>query len=244
MKFQKPTLKATLVKRYKRFLADVKLANGEVITVHCPNSGSMKSCLENDAPVIISDSENPKRKLRYTWEMIKIGKTWIGINTSNPNQAVAEFIQKDHIPELRGYPELKREVRYGREGKSRIDILLSDSEAEPAQKCYIEIKNTTMRVDEYAAFPDAVTTRGQKHLKELINQVKEGDRACMFYFVGRSDCKRFRPADEIDPEYGMLLRKAVKAGVEVLAYEILLSPQGIKLGEKLPMDFEQKVLSS
>jgi sugar fermentation stimulation protein A len=234
MRFSKPHHKATLVKRYKRFLADVVLEDGTELTVHCANSGAMTACKEPGRPIIISDSQNPKRKLQYTWEMIQMGRTWVGVNTANPNQAVAEFIEGGHIPELTGYETLKREVKYGREGKSRIDILLTRGE----EKCYVEIKSATMRVDEHAAFPDAVTTRGQKHIEELEDVAQKGQRAVLFFFVGRNDCERFRPADEVDKVYGQLLRRAVNNGVEILAYQMKFTPTKIEVIKKLPVDLQ------
>ncbi len=232
MKFSKPQCKAKLVKRYKRFLADVLLEDGTEMTVHCANSGAMTACNESGRPVIISDSQNPKRKLQYTWEMIQMGRTWVGVNTATPNQAVAEFIQAGEIPELLGYESLKREVKYGREGKSRIDILLTRGD----EACYVEIKNATMRVDDHAAFPDAVTSRGQKHIEELEYIARNGQRAVLFFFVGRNDCERFRPADEIDRTYGQLLRRALNNGVEVLAYQMKFTPKQVQVIRKLPVD--------
>lgn len=233
MKFEFPSQQGTLVKRYKRFLADVRLDDGTELTVHCPNSGAMTSCAEPGRPVIISDSGNPKRKLRHTLEMIHMGDAWVGVNTNNPNRAVAEFIADGHIPELVGYGSLRREVKYGREGKSRIDILLEDPDK---PSCWVEIKNTTMKVGEHAAFPDAVTSRGLKHLNELIEVVKNGDRGVIFFFVGREDCLRMRPADEVDSAYGEGLRRAVDAGVEALAYRMSFSPEGIQLLSRAPVD--------
>lgn len=221
--------------RYKRFLADVELASGETITVHCPNSGSMKGCSEPGRPVLISDSKNPKRKLRHTLEMIQMGPTWVGVNTANPNRAVAEWIEQDRIPELAGYPAQRREVPYGPENRSRIDVLLSDPDGE-RPRCWVEIKNTTWRVGEHAAFPDAVTTRGQKHLEELAGVVAEGERGVIFFFVGRADCTRFRPADEVDADYGRILRRVVGQGVEALAYRMRFAPERIELLERVPVD--------
>lgn len=235
MRFRKNLTEGTLVKRYKRFLADVELASGEVITVHCPNSGSMKGCSEPGRPVLISDSENPKRKLRYTLEMIKIGRIWVGVNTSNPNAAVAGFVERDRIPELAGYPEQRREVPYGPEDRSRIDLLLEDPEGKRPD-CYVEVKNTTWRVQEHAAFPDAVTQRGLKHLRELRGVVEAGHRGVIFFFVGRNDCTRFRPADEIDPDYGALLREVTGAGVEALAYRMRFTRRRIEMVERVPVD--------
>ncbi len=222
------------MRRYKRFLADVRLADGRVLTVHCPNSGAMTACCEPGRPVWISDSQNPARKLRFTWELIKMGRTWVGVNTANPNQAVAELVTSGCIPELSGYGRLRREVAYGRH-RSRIDILLEDPTGSlPA--CYVEVKNATMRVGEHAAFPDAVTERGQKHLRELSYVARQGLRAVLFFFVGRADCQRFRAASEVDPDYARLLRDAVGAGVEVLPYRMHLSPRGIALRGRLPFD--------
>lgn len=223
MKLNRPLTRGTLVKRYKRFLADIELESGEVITVHCANSGAMTSCAEPGMPVIISDSENPKRKLRYTWEQIKMGRTWVGVNTGTPNAAVASWIAQEKIPELSGYPGLKREVKYGREKKSRIDVYLSGKADEP--DCYVEVKNATMRVGNHAAFPDAVTERGLKHLYELAHAADQGSRAVMLFFIGRSDCKQFRPADEVDAKYGAALRE-VADKVELLAYRCQYKADG------------------
>ena len=234
MKLGRPLAKGTLVKRYKRFLADIELEDGEVITAHCANSGAMTSCAEPGRPVLISDSENPKRKLRFTWEQIKMGRTWVGVNTGTPNAAVAHWIAAGKIPELEGYPELKREVKYGKEKKSRIDVYLSGKDDAPP--CYVEVKNATMRVDDYAAFPDAVTERGRKHLYELAHVAEQGDRAVMFFFVGRSDCKKFRPADEVDPKYGEALRE-VSEKVELIAYRCQYKADGsVEPIEKIPVE--------
>jgi len=233
MHWPEPLIPATLIARYKRFLADVELENGTVLTVHCPNSGSMKTCSEPGRPVMISDSGNPRRKLRHTLEMIRMGRTWVGVNTANPNRAVAGFVRRSRIPELEGYGEVRREVPYGEENRSRIDLLLEHPERGP---CYVEIKNATYRVGEHAAFPDAVTTRGRKHLEELIGVVKAGQRAVMFFFVGRADCGRLRTADEIDPAYGEALRRARDAGVEILAYRFRFNRRRIELDRRLPLD--------
>ncbi|MDH5641343.1 MAG: DNA/RNA nuclease SfsA [Nitrospira sp.] len=234
LEFQVPLHQGTLLKRYKRFLADVRLEDGRELTVMCPNTGTMKTCNEPGRPVIISDSLNDSRKYRFTWEMIRMGRSWVGVNTGNPNRAVTKWVEAGMIPELTGYGTLKREQKYGRDGRSRIDLLLSDGAA--ASDCFVEVKNTTMRVGHHAAFPDAVTTRGQKHLRELMDVVDQGGRGVMFYFVGRADCDRFRPADEIDPEYGRLLREAATKGVELLPYRVRFNKAGMKLEERLPVD--------
>ena len=233
MDFDQPLLPATLVRRYKRFLADVVLADGTPLTVHCPNSGAMTTCAKPGMPVLLSDSQNPKRKLRYTWELICMDGTWVGVNTINPNKAVSGFVAAQCIPELAGYAHLRREVSYGSDGKSRIDVLLSDGQR---SDCYVEIKNATMRVGAHAAFPDAVTSRGQKHLEALMHVRQRGERAVIFFFIGRSDCARFRPADEVDPRYGVLLREAVATGVEVLAYRMAFDPHGVRVLGPAPVD--------
>ncbi|MEO1088423.1 MAG: DNA/RNA nuclease SfsA, partial [Acidobacteriota bacterium] len=222
MRWTKPLTDATLVSRYKRFLADVRLADGSVLTVHCPNSGRMLTCSEPGRPVLISDSGNPKRKLRFTLEAIRMGRIWVGVNTANPNRAVEGFVRRGRIPELAGYGGLRREVPYGEGNRSRIDLLLEEPGRRP---CYVEVKNNTFRTegpagDGYAAFPDAVTERGRKHLMDLAARVEAGDRAVLFYFIGRSDCRRVRPADEIDPLYGETLREVASQGVELLAYRM------------------------
>ncbi len=241
MKFTRLLTPAILLRRYKRFLADVELADGTVLTVHCPNPGRMTSCGEPGRPVWISDSESTsvcapparrKRKLRYTLEMIRMGRTWVGVNTANPNPAVAGFIRAGKIAELAGYDEIKPEVSTGH---SRIDLRLRDG-AGDRPDCYVEIKSATLRVGEHAAFPDAVSERGRKHLLELAGLVAGGARGVIFYFVGRADCRRFRPADEVDPAYGAALREAVAAGVEPLAYRMRFSKRRIELVDRLPID--------
>lgn len=235
MRFDKPLLEGTLIKRYKRFLADVELDDGTPLTVHCANSGAMTSCSDPGSRVVISDSENPSRKLRHTLEMVRCGRTWVGVNTMNPNRAVEGFVRRRRIAELSGYDTVRREVKYGVEGRSRIDLLLSCSAGRLAD-CYVEIKNSTLRHGEHVAFPDAVTERGRKHLLELRAEAEAGHRAVLFFFVGRSDVKRWRPADEIDSAYGTTLREVVRSGVEVLAYGMRFSRRGVELRDRLPVD--------
>lgn len=248
-----PLLHGTLLARRMRFFADVRLAQGQAITAMCANTGSMKSCCEPGRPVVLSDSQSETRKIKHTWELIDMGEGWVNVNTAIPNWAVGEFIAFGAIPELAGFSHCRREVKYGKAGASRIDLLLSQRPYEPPEKptrkprtpptppvragdCYVEIKNTSMRAGVHSLFPDSVTERGQKHLRELMDVVKAGARAAMFYFVGRTDTQAFRPADEIDKEYGKLFRKAIKAGVEVLPYRFKFTPGKIELGEKLPLD--------
>ena len=234
MRFTRELVEGTLLRRYKRFLADVELRDGTRLTVHCPNPGRMTSCGEPGRPVLISDSGNPARKLRYTLEMIRMGRIWVGVNTATPNAAVEAFIAAGKIPELRGYRDLRREVKYGVDGRSRIDLKLSDPSPRP--DVYVEVKNTTLRVDSHGAFPDAVTARGRKHLLDLAEVVAGGERGVIFFFVGRADCQRFRPADEVDPEYGQTLRQAVAAGVEPLAYRMRYTRRQVELVDRLPID--------
>ncbi|MCZ7647847.1 MAG: DNA/RNA nuclease SfsA [Planctomycetota bacterium] len=228
MNFPLPILRGTLLRRYKRFLADVELESGALVVAHCPNSGSMKTCAEPGRPVLLSDhGPGTPRKLRYTWEAIRMGRAWVGVNTLKPNRVVHEAVAAGKIPELAGYAEHAREVVYGARGRSRIDVLLSGHRARP--DCYVEVKNTTMRVGEGSLFPDAVTERGRKHLEDLAREVRRGRRALIFFFVGRADCAWMGPADAIDPAYGRALRRAVKAGVEPLAYQARVTPRGIAL---------------
>jgi sugar fermentation stimulation protein A len=223
-----PLLKGTLVRRYKRFLADVRLKNNHAVTAHCPNSGSMLACSEPGRPVYISRQNKPRRKLKYTWEMIEMPASLVGVNTMVPNRLVKASIEGNAVPELRGYDNIRTEVKYG--SNSRIDILLESD----GKRCYVEVKNCTLVEDRVACFPDAVTSRGLKHLKELQEQVRAGDRAVMFYLVQRMDADLFEPADHIDPAYGNELRKAVRNGVEALAYDTSIDLKGIRINRRLP----------
>jgi sugar fermentation stimulation protein A len=218
-----------LIKRYKRFKADVKLENGEVVTCHCPNSGSMMECCEPGRPVYLSFHDNPKRKLKYTWQLIEMPTSIVGINTLIPNRLVAESIEAGSVTDFSGYSNILREVKTS--DKTRLDILLSD---EDGNRCYIEIKNCTLVKEGVAYFPDAVTSRGLKHLVELSSLVSEGFRCVIFYLIQRMDAKTFRPADHIDPAYGRELRKAIKHGVEILVYDTLIDLKTISLNQKIP----------
>ncbi len=232
MKFPNPLLKGTLIKRYKRFMADVTLDNGDVVTAHCANSGSMLSVCDPGSPVWLSPATNPDRKLKFTWELIKIGDAMVGINTSHPNKMVFDAIEDGTITELQGFESQRREVKYGQ--NSRIDILLENPDG---AKCYVEIKNVTMKrnLDRAAPaeFPDGVTARGAKHLVELSDMVAEGHRAVMVYLVQRNDCDAFNLARDIDPAYGEAYDKAVAAGVEVLGYTCTLSETEIKVSKRV-----------
>jgi sugar fermentation stimulation protein A len=228
MKFDDPLIKGKLRQRYKRFLADVELEDGCIVTAHCANSGSMKGLKEPGSTVYLSPNKNPKAKLDWRWELIDVGTSLVGINTSRPNHIVEAAIRAEHVPELTGYENIRREVKYGK--NSRIDILL-----EGPGLCYVEVKSVTLKEGELAIFPDSVTARGTKHLNELMDMVAEGHRAVMFYLAQRSDCSGFAPADEIDPTYASALRQAHKAGVEIFCYQCELSPQGIKITGTLPV---------
>jgi sugar fermentation stimulation protein A len=223
MLFPSRLIRGTLVRRYKRFLADVRLPNGEMVTAHCTNTGSMLGCNEPGSVVYLSLSPNKGRKLAYTWEMIQIKRTWIGINTFHPNRLVAEAVEAGAIPELCGYQVIRREVKVS--ARSRLDLCLEGNDG----CCYVEVKNVTVSFGGAAAFPDAVSERATKHLKELIRLKRRGHRAAVVFVVQRGDCDHFRPADEIDPEYGRWLRRAVKAGVELLPYVAKVTPKGILL---------------
>ncbi len=227
-----PLIPGTLIRRYQRFLADVQLANGECITAHCPNSGSMKGCANPGNRVLLSRSANPHRKFPYTWELVEVNGVWVGINTSLPNKLTAEAIATGKIPELARYDSIRPEVRYGE--NSRIDLLLTG----PAGACYVEVKNVTLVEGNHALFPDAVTLRGQKHLKELMREVREGNRGVIFFVVQRADARVFSTADRIDPEYGRLLRLAVASGVEALAWQAQVSPAEIILRGPLRLDLD------
>ena len=228
MNLGKPIQYVKLVRRYNRFLADVILQDGSQITVHCPNSGSMKTCVATGWDAIISDSENPKRKLRYTLEMTYNGTCWIGINTMLPNKLAKEAIEKGIIKELRGYNEIKTEQKYGH--NSRIDLLLLKNK----EKCFVEVKNVTLVEENFFLFPDAVTERGLKHLNDLFAEVKKGNRAVMLYIIQRNDAEIFKPAHSIDPAYSKRLKEVHKAGVEILPYMADVSPNEIKLSRKVP----------
>jgi len=219
----------TLIKRYKRFLADIALEDGSTVTVHCPNSGSMKGCAIPGSRVLISRSGNTTRKYPFTWELVEADGVWAGINTALPNRLVNEAIINGTAAELQGYTTIRPEVPYGEH--SRIDLLLESHN----QRCFVEVKNVTLVEKGRAHFPDAVTTRGQKHLQELMRVVREGDRGVIFFTVQRGDGQSVSPADTIDPEYGRLLRMALQNGVEALAYRALVSPTEIILTKPLPV---------
>lgn len=228
MQFTSQLVQGTLIKRYKRFLADVRMASGEVITVHCPNTGTMLSCSAPESSVCLSRSDNPKRKYPYTLEMVKVKSTWVGVNTARTNNLVIEGIRKGQISEFQNFSTIKAEVRTS--AHTRLDLQVNHGNI----STYIEIKNCSLAVDRCAMFPDAVTTRGTRHLHELIRLASEGGRACIFFLVQRMDADRFFPASHIDSIYGDALLKAAEAGVMVLVYQAEVSPFGINIVRPLP----------
>jgi sugar fermentation stimulation protein A len=220
-----PLILGKLQKRYKRFFADIELETGEMITAHCPNTGPMTGVCQIGNLVYVSPSNNPKRKLAYTWEMIQIQDTWVGVNTNLPNQVIKQALTQKIFPELADlYDTVKSEVPYGQDRKSRIDFLLSQS-GQP--DIYLEVKNTTLAQNQLALFPDTVTTRGQKHLEELT-ALLPSTRSVMLYFINRGDCSEFSPGDEFDPHYGQLLRQGISQGLMVLPCRFEVSPQGLR----------------
>jgi len=224
-----PIFSGKLLLRYKRFLADVALTSGEIITAHCPNSGNMTGLAEPGNEVLLSRSDNPKRKLRYTWELVKIGTIWVGVNTLNANRVVKEALQLRRISELAEFDAVKPEVVWG---NSRFDFFLKKENA----CCYMEVKNVTLATGELALFPDAKTERGTKPLRELMKVAGSGMRAVILFLVHREDCTKFAPAADIDPVFAETLSAACKQGVEVLIYRTKIDPPLVALDVRLPFD--------
>lgn len=232
MKFTPALKHATLIQRYKRFLADVITPAGEQLTLHCPNTGAMTGCATPGDTVWYSTSDNPKRKYAHTWEITETQQgAFICVNTQRANPLVKEAIDAGLIPELSGYSQIKGEVKYGEEG-SRIDFML---QADDRPECYIEVKSVTLADRDNGYFPDAVTLRGQKHLRELMSVAAAGKRAVLLFAVLHSAIERFSPARHIDPKYAQLLNEAQKQGVEVFAYKAELSADNMTLKSTLPV---------
>lgn len=232
MKFTPALQPATLIQRYKRFLADVVTPAGETLTLHCPNTGAMTGCATPGNTVWYSTSSNPKRKYAHTWEITETRQgAFICVNTLRANMLVKEALTDNRLPELVGYTAMKGEVKYGDEG-SRIDFML---QAEDRPECYIEVKSVTLAEQEKGYFPDAVTLRGQKHLRELISVAAAGKRAVLLFAVLHSAIERFSPARHIDPKYAQLLHEAQKQGVEVFAWKAELSAESMTLRSALPV---------
>lgn len=238
MIFSPPLRSAVLLRRYKRFLADVQCDNGEQLTLHCANTGSMKNCAEPGSRVWYSDSGNLQRKYPCTWELVQVQQGAIaGINTARANALVQEAVAQGAVPALQGYDSsIRCEVKYGSEN-SRIDLLLESAPAAaaPGPRCFVEIKSVTLGEDGTGYFPDAVTERGRKHLRELISVVQQGDRAVLFFCVQHTGVNCVRPADHIDPAYGRQLREAAREGVEIMAWRWHLSAQGARIDCELPV---------
>lgn len=235
MRLPAPLLRGTLVQRYKRFLADVRLDDGRLVTATCPNTGSMIGLTAPGSVVWLSESDSPTRKYRFTWELVEAdlgaGPTLVGINTGHPNKLVAEALAARRIRALAGYPSLRREVRYGK--SSRIDLLL---ECADKGLCYVEVKNVHLsRRHGLAEFPDSVTERGTKHLAELADMVRAGHRAMMVYLIQRSDARRLALARDVDPGYGAAFDAAAAAGVEAIALRCRMSPEEIVVDRPVPI---------
>lgn len=228
MDFPETLTNGILVKRYLRFLADIQLVDGSVITVHCPNTGTMLSCSAPGSKVCLSRSANPKRKYPLTLEMIKVGKTWVGVNTGRTNGLVVEAIEKGQIVEFGAFEKIRREVRIT--DRTRLDLQITHKGCDT----YVEVKSCSLAIDGCAMFPDAVTSRGTRHLQELARLSREGLHAVILFLVQRSDASRFAPATHIDPTYSRALDEAMAAGVRVLIYQARVSPAGIDVTRPLP----------
>lgn len=232
MKFDLPLIETRLVKRYKRFLADVELPSGEIITVHCANPGSMLGLTKTGNRAWISDSQNPKRKLQFSLEIIEVDGVMVGINTSHPNKLAKEAIETGRIPQLIGYKTLRTEVKYGE--NSRIDILLQD---ENKPDTYVEVKNVHfVRTPNLHEFPDSVTARGAKHLDEMAREVEKGNRAVMLYVIQRNDGEEFQFAKDLDPNYYEAFRRANAKGVEAIAIRCNVGIEGIEAVDLLQIN--------
>jgi sugar fermentation stimulation protein A len=226
---QTPLLEGKLIKRYKRFLADIELEDGDVITAHCANPGAMTGLKDSGLTAYLSKSDNPKRKLAYSLELLEVDGGLVGINTAHPNRIVEEALRTGQIPDLEAYKSVRREVKYGQ--NSRIDFLL---EEEGLRDCYVEVKNVHfMRELGLAEFPDSVTTRGTKHLGELAKMVDLGHRAVMFYLVQRMDCTELAFAHDVDPVYADTLEKVTHEGVEILCWDCNITLDEITLNQPL-----------
>ena len=227
MKFKEKLLQGTLIKRYKRFFVDIEYKN-KIITSHCPNSGSMMGLLNKGNNVWFSESNNTKRKLKYTLEMVKSAKTLVGTNTLLTNKIVLEALNQKKIKNLNTFNNIRTEIKFS--DKTRFDFLISSNK----KKCFLEVKNVTLsRKNKIAEFPDAITSRGTKHLKELINAKKKGFESYIFYLIQRNDCISFKIAKDIDQEYKIAFDEALKNGVNILCYDCKLSNEEIKLNNQI-----------
>jgi len=222
---------ATLIRRYKRFLVDVRMEDGAELTAHTPNTGTMLGCSDPGSRVYLSPATTPGRKLPYTLEVVDAGVSLVGVNTLLPNRLLLQAAKSGQPSELSGYKTVRREVKVSE--RSRIDLMLQ----QPGRRdCYVEIKNVTLARDGVACFPDAVTARGEKHLRELAALASQGHRAVILFAVQRNDCHAMAPADDIDPRYGETLREVLAQGVEALAYHLEVGVEGVRVGERLPVE--------
>lgn len=231
MRFQTPLVPATLLRRYKRFLADIRLDDGKEVTAHCPNPGAMLGLMEPGARIWVEPNSDPRKKLKFGWRLVELeGAHLAGIDTSVPNKVVKEALIERQISELSGYAEVRPEQKYGE--NSRIDFLLEGS-----QKVFVEVKNVHLRrTESWAEFPDCVTARGTKHLNELMHVTASGNRAVMLYLVQRTDCDKFRLASDIDPTYAQAFDAARAAGVEMICYGTHITPEGVEISSQFPVD--------
>ena len=233
MQYPSPLQAATLIKRYKRFLADVTLSDGSEVTLHCANTGAMTGCGAPGDTIWYSTSDNPKRKYSRSWELTETASgDMIGINSVRANVLAKTAIEADHIETLQGYQQLRTEVKYGNEN-SRIDILLSDPER---GDCYIEVKSASLLEDGIGYFPDTTSLRGQKHLRELIAVKQSGHRAVLLFVAQHTGIKRLKPAKHLDKDYSDLVEQAIQQGVEVLAYSCGITSEQISLAEQISFD--------
>jgi len=229
MKFKDRLLQGTLIKRYKRFFVDINFRN-KIITAHCPNTGSMMGLLNEGNKTWFSESNNPKRKLKYSLEIIEVGKSLVGINTLLTNKLIFEALNLKKIKSLIKFDNIKTEVKFS--NNTRFDFLISNSK----EKCLLEVKNVTLlRNNNIAEFPDAITSRGTKHLTELINAKKKGFQSCILYLIQRHDCKAFKIAEDIDINYKTAFDKAIKAGVKILCYDCKINDEEVKLNNQIKL---------
>jgi sugar fermentation stimulation protein A len=232
MRFEQQLQQGTLIRRYKRFLADVKLPDGSLLTAHCPNSGSMLGCSDPGSPVMLSRSDNLARKYPHTLEMVKVANVWVGVNTSLTNKLVRELLEYGYVEEFGRPDSIIQEIKTS--DNTRLDFQLKQN----GRTIFLEAKNCSLAVSKAAMFPDAVTVRGTKHLRELAALNRQGHVAAVFFCVQRQDADWFMPAHHIDPVYAETLAKVAKEGVLVIAYQAAVSPEEIKITRRLPVKME------
>jgi sugar fermentation stimulation protein A len=232
VRYVSPLVEGVLLGRRLRFFADVRLDDGRTVVAMCANTGSLRGVLEKGQRVRLSLSPNPDRKFPWTWEHARVGRTWVGVNTAIPNRAVEEALRAGTVPIAAGRATVRREVPFGREN-SRVDFVLEGDGLPPLA---LEVKNVSMAEGERALFPDSVTERGRKHLRELAAEVRAGREGAVLFFVHRADCTVFSPADAVDPAYGRAIRWAAREGVRFAAHRALLDARGVRVGPEIPVD--------